>query len=561
MPKNENVNIIFIGKDKVSGVTGKVGSALKGLGKLALAGTGVAAGAIAGVGAALGKLAIDALPLQGISSAFNGITANIEGGSERMLEALQRGSAGMITQRDLMQSFNQAASLVSVDFAQRLPDAMSSLGKVAASTGQDMGFLLDSLTTGVGRLSPQILDNLAIQVDLTAANEAYAATIGKTASELTKQEQQTALMNQVIEKLSANTAAMPDITDNAGTKWAQLGVKLSDVKDRVGMALLPIFTKLLDKVLEGADRILPVLTDFFENRLIPIIERDVIPAIEQLFAWMGENIPKAFAIAKQFWDSTLKPALTALWSFIQDPLVPILGKLFDWIGTNLPTAFKVARDLWNAILKPALTAIWNFIQNPLLPIMVQLYNFLAENVPSAFQTVRSFWEHTLRPVLEAIWRFVGERLIPTFVMLGNGIGSALSGTANVIRTVFNRVIWFIEMGINSAIGGLNRLIDAANRIPGVSIGHIGYVGLPRIHSGGLGINEGLAIIKRNELVLPLDDPKALAGIREAVAGASGPSYTIINQFGRGSVRSDRDIMELADQIAKSMQIRGMQPAL
>jgi len=74
----------------------------------------------------------------------------------------------MATNRDLMLSFNKASTLVSVDFAKQLPDAMQYLGKVSLATGQDLGFLLDSLVTGVGRVSPMILDNLGIQVALSA---------------------------------------------------------------------------------------------------------------------------------------------------------------------------------------------------------------------------------------------------------------------------------------------------------------------------------------------------------------------------------------------------------
>jgi len=142
-------------------------------------GAGVAAAAVGGLAIGLGKLAMEAAPIEGVKNAFEGLTESFEGGSEAMLAALKESSSGMIANRDLMKSFNQAAQLVSKDFAQQLPDAMQYLSKVAAATGEDMGFMMDSLVRGVGRLSPMILDNLGIQVDLTEATEAYALSVGK----------------------------------------------------------------------------------------------------------------------------------------------------------------------------------------------------------------------------------------------------------------------------------------------------------------------------------------------------------------------------------------------
>ena len=51
--------------------------------------------AVVGLGAAMGKLAFDAMPLEGISKAFRGIT----GDAETAIKALRKGSLGMV--RDL----------------------------------------------------------------------------------------------------------------------------------------------------------------------------------------------------------------------------------------------------------------------------------------------------------------------------------------------------------------------------------------------------------------------------------------------------------------------------
>lgn len=218
-------------------------------GALALgAGMATAGAAVLGFGAAIGigagKLAMAAAPIQGIQGAFQGITSTIEGGSQRMLASLQKASSGMVTNAELMRQFNTAAQLVSVDFAQKLPDAMEAVGKVSAATGQDIGFLMNSLTVGVGRLSAPILDNLAIQVDLNAAYQTFADKNGLVASSLTKSQQQMALMDQVTSKLLENTKNMPPVFGSASQVFGAFRTDLANIKDQMGMDLLPTFTQL-----------------------------------------------------------------------------------------------------------------------------------------------------------------------------------------------------------------------------------------------------------------------------------------------------------------------------
>lgn len=241
MPTIRQIVLEVVGKDKASAALGKVSGALKGIGAAAAVGVGAAVA----VGGALTKLAIDAAPLEGVRKAFEGIATASGKSADDMLAALKKGSSGMVAQADLMKSYNSAAQLVSKTFANQLPDAMSYLSKVSAATGEDMGYMLDSLVKGVGRLSPMILDNLGIQVDLTAANEEYAKSLGVSTAELTKEQQQAALMNQVMAKLAENTASMPGVAGTAAQSIGALKAQFADIKAEIGTAFLPVLQSLL----------------------------------------------------------------------------------------------------------------------------------------------------------------------------------------------------------------------------------------------------------------------------------------------------------------------------
>lgn len=444
------ITIVVEGKDKgASGILGKVGKGIGGLTKVA---AGLGAGAVAGigaVGAGLAKMAIDAAPLEGIKGAFEGVSASFEGGSEAMLSALQQASYGMINNMDLMTSFNQGAQLVSVDFAQNLPDAMQYLGKVSQATGTDMSFMMDSLVKGVGRLSPMILDNLGIQVNLTEANQAYAESVGKSVDELTKAEQQTALMDQVLAKLKVNTADMPDVTGSATMGFESFKVMLQNTTQEIGLALLPITKQIMAALTDFAKNVLPLVVDFIVTRVIPTLQdwwnftqKNLIPIIKELFAWLQEHLPPAIERLQQFWDTVLRPALERAWAFIQDNVIPILNTLWDWLSTNLPPAIQTLADFWNNTLYPALQAIWEFISVDMLPIWQALADLIKVTVVAAFEILTNFWNETLHPVLKAIWEFVRDKIIPIFSGWADsmgGISGIISGIAGTIQSLTEKI--------------------------------------------------------------------------------------------------------------------------
>jgi hypothetical protein len=179
---------------------------------------------------------------EGLAKGFDGFTASLEGGAQRVLKAMQVASAGTIANRDLFKQFNTAASLVSVDFAQTLPEAMQHFNKIAASTGQSIDFLLDSYVKGVGRIQPLILDNLQVQLSLAQITARAAEMFNVAADATTKYQQQMAAAALTNEQMGINTAGMADVTDTAQASIQRMGAGFTNIKDTVSQALMPAFT-------------------------------------------------------------------------------------------------------------------------------------------------------------------------------------------------------------------------------------------------------------------------------------------------------------------------------
>ena len=331
----ERVTIIIDAIDKASKVLDGTGAKMTAWGgNVRSAGTTMLplTAAIGAAAAGVGVLAGQASSLAGVRNAFNGISSD----GEAMLASLEAASNGIVSQRDLMTSYNKASQLVSSTFADTLPDAMGSLNKVALATGQDMGFLLDSLVTGVGRLSPMILDNLGVQVDLTAAYDDYAASIGKVSDDLTKQEQQTALTNQVLELLARNTEKMPDASNPLG----QTTTSLVNMKDELATRLMPALMPAIGAFTSLAETVLP-----------PVID---------VLGWAAE----AFASLPQGAQMTIL-GLIAL-AAAAGPVLIVVGTLVSSVGSLMSAGAALGTLLSGPAVAGVLTTVGAILTGPVL---------------------------------------------------------------------------------------------------------------------------------------------------------------------------------------------------
>jgi len=454
----------------LQGTLRDVGKGLASLGTtLIVGGIATATAAVTGLGVAMGKLALDALPLEGVRDAFQGISDD----SDVMLAALREGSLGMVRDTELMKSYNLAAQLVGKTFADELPSAMGYLTKVAAATGQDMGYMMDSLVRGVGRLSPMILDNLGIQVDLTKAYEDYAATLGKSSDELTKAEQQAALMAQVMDLLAENTAAMPEVAGTARQRWAALGVTFKNIKDDIGLALIPALEAIMKPIAELVEKHGPALVELFEQKIAPAIEtiamgvRDFIGGLDNLARgdingfleglWnLLYSIGEAFGIAEEDMRPFLEgitDATESILTFIRDALIPFVQQHAEEFKAAL---IAIGAVLAGAAIVSGLVAIAGALNPVTLGIMAVMA--VAALLGAAWagnwggiqektQAVIGFIQPLIESALTAIqgwWAANGEQIMATVSSLWETVQNAFSTAVTFISGVIQAGLDFIR---------------------------------------------------------------------------------------------------------------------
>ncbi len=477
---------------------------------------GIGAAAVAGLGAAGGaffKLAADAAPLQGVMVAFDGIAAAAGKSGDEMLAALRQASGGMITNRDLMLQFNKASALVSKDFAVGLPDAFDVLSKASLATGDSLDFLLQSFTLGIGRLQPLILDNLGVQVSLTEAYEAYADANGLVASELTKTEQQMALQAITIKKLNAVFGDLPGVAGSAVGQFGNLQSMMKNLKDEIGLALLPAFGDLLSGITPLIQEALPRILELFNEKIGPAIQRfvgfllNLIDTLRDTGSIMTSEFGEALGALlpqelgdkfSKFWKKIIDGFFTVK-QFIVDNKDIIIGAI-KGIGVVLAAAgitktifdiIRVLSLLTNPIgiivlLAGALGAAWttNFLgirdtltefwETKAKPIFKQIVLWLQENIPKAIAFVKEFWESTLLPMWEGlkaaaipvllrVKRFIDETIIPAFKRV---VAFIKETVMPIIQGIFGKQeaeeggLTLPTSGIEKAFGKIKGIVNA-----------------------------------------------------------------------------------------------------
>lgn len=157
--------------------------------------------------------------------------------SAEMVSNIKTASGGAISELTAMSASTKAMMF---DLVQT-PQQMAELTRVAVTLGQAMGqdaaTSIDDLTTALGRQSPMILDNLGITLKLEDAYNGYAATLGKTAAQLTEEEKKQAFVSEALRIGTERANELGGVTADTATKVETLTASYSDLQVALGSAL------------------------------------------------------------------------------------------------------------------------------------------------------------------------------------------------------------------------------------------------------------------------------------------------------------------------------------
>ncbi|MGN0299234.1 MAG: hypothetical protein ACI4C1_08665, partial [Lachnospiraceae bacterium] len=227
--------------------------------------------------------------------------------------------------------------------------------------------------------------------------------------------------------------------------------------------------------------------------------------------------------------TAITTALGAAFAFLTSPITLVVAAIAAVIAIgvllykNWDTISVKAKEIWGGIkdffkktiesIKSFFTGLWSGIKETFAGVgswFKSKFQTAWNNIKSTFSGVGSFFG--------GIWNTITK----TFTNIGVTIGNAVS---SAFRSAINAVFSTIERTVNGFIGMINGVIGVINNIPGVNIGNVGTISIPRLAQGGYvkANTPQLAIIGDNrhqgEVVAPEDKLEAMARKAAAMGGS------------------------------------------
>nr|DAH67009.1 MAG TPA: tail tape measure protein [Caudoviricetes sp.] len=276
------------------------------------------------------------------------------------------------------------------------------------------------------------------------------------------------LLNNVIESIKAVAKNLLPTIKVALSGVVQL---IKEVAPLIIAEIPKLVNELLPPVLEAAISI-----------VMAIIE--VLPSlVEQIFNALVDALPKIIdalvVILPQLLIAITNLVITIVMKLTEPATLTMLLngaiKLFLAIVQAFPTIILALIEALPTIIE----SIISWLTNPdtiglLIDAAIKLFMGIVEAVPRILGALVGAFGR----LFNSLW----SRIVGIFGGLGGQIANAIGGG---LKQGINGVLGIIENGINVPFNLINGAIDIINLVPGVNIGKIPRLQIPRLYTGGI----------------------------------------------------------------------------
>jgi prepilin signal peptidase PulO-like enzyme (type II secretory pathway) len=273
------------------------------------------------------------------------------------------------------------------------------------------------------------------------------------------------------------------------------------------------------------------------------------------------------AVISWLWNTILMPVLNEWWAFMTNILIPAIQLLGTIFGVVFQIIAVVVQIAWT-ILSVIFQMIVGILVAVLFPVVQQAAQVFTSVWQQIAQVVQWAWNNVIKPVWGAIIDFWNTGLKPIFLLIGQIWKDVWNGLAQAVQDVWPPVKSAVTSGVNGVIDvinglidgaqrGINDLISAYNKLPGVSnISPVSFPHIGRLHSGGMVTplfgDESLAILRAGEGVVNQRGMTSLGttGLNELNNGTSSGSgdFTMNVQPGAIQIKVDSNDPDLTKKI-------------
>jgi phage-related minor tail protein len=308
--------------------------------------------------------------------------------------------------------------------------------------------------------------------------------------------------------------------------FVSLWTKISEVWASIMESLQPLFDSVIGAFREGWelikviwDLVSPYFTQIWENISAVFALAKAIFGLHFKNAWeavklvwsvavsffqtIWENIKLVFSVVKTFFAGMFSTAWTAIkeiWNTASGYFTAVwdtIAGIFSVVKSVLTGDFKGAWEGIKGIVntwKAYFQGVWNSIKN----VFGSVKSWFSSTFSSAWTAVKGVFSNW-GSFFSGLW----DKIKSTFSKIGTNISEAISGS---VKSGINGVISSIEKTINRGIGLINGAIGLINKLPGVSVGKLGTLSLPRLYRGGVLKKGQVGLLEGDgaEAVVPLE---------------------------------------------------------
>lgn len=238
----------------------------------------------------------------------------------------------------------------------------------------------------------------------------------------------------------------------------------------------------------------------------------------------------------------------AVWNFIVAVFTPIV----QFFGGVFSGAWNIIVSVWN-------TAIGWFggVWNGIVGVFAGVAGWFGGIFRGAWNAITGIFGG-LAGFFGGVW----NTITGMFGRLGSFVGNAIGGA---VRGAVNGALSMVERMANGFIGMINGAIGIINKIPGVHIGNIPSLHIPRMATGGIVTPQGGGSIiyagdgGQNEWVVPESKMASLVtqiNKRSDGVGARDVNITV-NVTTRDEKFNEEDAVNIAKQINRALKAQGL----
>lgn len=263
------VGILFDGQDRVSGTISRIKSGLTSLNESVSPLNAALTGGIVGGAAVLGfqalgqaieetvQIAKEAAQVERLRESFEQLAESVGVSADTILSRMQTASRGTVAAEDLMLGANKAFALGVATSVEDLEGLLQTADKLGRRMGLPLTQAFNDIVTGLGRMSPLILDNLGLSLKLETVYERYAASLGITAAQLDETQKKQALVNAVFAEAEKIKSPAADSAES----FERMNAALQDAKMALGELFAPAIAAIAEQLAEAVGGVTAALKD------------------------------------------------------------------------------------------------------------------------------------------------------------------------------------------------------------------------------------------------------------------------------------------------------------